>query len=265
MHLEIGGYYTTVRGRIILLSSIALITFGIFNIATNSFAQEPEIPFPENLTKEEILNYIILKALAQLGPLVAGGVTIGLDYLRRRGIQISADAEKYLTESISSLVSEKSKWIYEQIRDDKAKWDKIDKEKHNITTPKLFPKSLGKQAKDDVVAHFTKMLTSNEFTGHAKKILKDNLPELVEAAVAKNNKELSERGRNLIRELGPLAIDSLLLLKDKDTAKNQANEIIKEAMKTIRKNFDFEEIQYDTNFAEMFVRAELSKKIGAVA
>jgi len=109
------------------------------------------------------------------------------------------------------------------------------------------------------------MLTSKEFTGHARKMLGENLSELIEVAVTKNNKELTERGRNLIRDLAPLAIDSLLLLKDKDTAKNQANEIIKEAMKAIQKNFDFEEIQYDTNFAEMFVRAELYKKIGAVA
>ena len=81
----------------------------------------------------------------------------------------------------------------------------------------------------------------------------------------KNNQELTERDRKLITDLAPLAIDSLLLQKDKDTAKNQANEIIKEAIKAIQKNFAFEEIQYDTNFAEMFVRAELYKKIGAVA
>jgi len=81
----------------------------------------------------------------------------------------------------------------------------------------------------------------------------------------KNNQELTERDRKLITDLAPLAIDSLLLQKDKDTAKNQDNEIIKEAIKAIQKNFDFEEIQYDTNFAEMFVRAELYKKIGAVA
>ncbi len=265
MHLEIGGLYTTVRGRILLLSSIALLTFGIFNMATNSFAQELEVPFPENLTKEEILNYIILKALAQIGPVVAGGVGIGIDYLRRRGIQISADAEEYLTNSISSLAARQSKWIYEELRDNKAKWVQKDQDEYNITKPKNFPKSLGVKAKDNVFQHLTKMLTSKEFTGHARKMLGENLSELIEVAVTKNNKELTERGRNLIRDLAPLAIDSLLLLKDKDTAKNQANEIIKEAMKAIQKNFDFEEIQYDTNFAEMFVRAELYKKIGAVA
>ena len=78
------------------------------------------------------------------------------------------------------------------------------------------------------------------------------------------DKELTERGRKLIHDLAPLAIDSLLLLKNKDTAKNQANEIIREAMETIQKNFDFEEIQFDRNFAEMFVRAELNKKLGDV-
>ena len=134
--------YTTVRGRILLLSSIALLTFGIFNMATNSFAQELEVPIPENLTKEEILNYIILKALAQIGPAVAGGVGIGIDYLRRRGIQISADAEEYLTNSISSLAARQSKWIYEELRDNKAKWVQKDQDEYNITKPKNFPKSL---------------------------------------------------------------------------------------------------------------------------
>ena len=254
--------YPTVRGKIVLFLLIGLLVFGLYNMAASSYAQENKTINEDKETPQDPVDLIITQLITQVAPITGSILAIGFDYLRRRGIQISVDAEKYFTDSISSLAARQSKLIYEELRDNKAYWVQKDRDEYKITKEKNFPKSLGVQAKDNVFQHLTKMLTSKEFTGHARKMLGENLSELIEVAVTKNNKELTERGRNLIHDLAPLAVDSLLLLKDRDTAKNQVNEIIKEAMEAIQKNFDFEEIQFDKNFAEMFVRAELNKKLG---
>ncbi len=161
------------------------------------------------------------------------------------------------------MVGNQSKWIYEQIRDNKAHWVKKDLDTFKITEERSFPKGLGKQAKDNVFKQLTETLTSEQFRKHTKETLGKNLGDLIEAAVTKNNQELTEKGRNLIRELTPLAIDSLLLLTDKDEVKKEEGKkkIIEDAMESIKKNFDFEEIMFDRNFAEMSIKAELHKNI----
>jgi len=234
-------------------------------MAISSFAQELPPDNQKNESSEEIQNLIIAQLLTQVGPITAAIVGIGIDYLRRRGIQISAEAEEYFVNSISSSVANQSRWIYEELRDNKAEWTKKDREK-NITEERAFPKSLGEQAKMNVINQLKEMLISKEFTSNTREVLSANMGQLVEIAVTQNNKKLTERGRKLIHGLAPVAVDSLLLpLKSKDEAIKKRDEIIKSAMQLITNNFNFEEIQFDKNFAEMFVRSELYKKIGKVA
>jgi len=236
---------------------VGVLLFGLFNAATSVYAQEPSTN--AGATKDPV-DYIILQLLTQTGPIVTAVMGIGFDFLRRRGIQISAESEKYFTSSISSMVSRQSKLIYEEIRDNKAKWTQIDKE-NGIVDERDFPKSLGEEAKKNVLKHFQEMLTSDELTGRAKKILGANLPELVEIAVTDNNKKLSDTSKNLIRDLAPLAIDALLLMQDKKDVKKDPEKIVNEAINVIKKNFDFEEIVFHEDFAKLFVKAELNKKL----
>ena len=110
------------------------------------------------------------------------------------------------------------------------------------------------------------MLNSEGFRDATKKILTDNMKDLIESAVTQNNKVLTDRSRNLIKDLTPLIIDSLLLdYNSKDDAKAAKKKIIDAAAKSIKENFDFEEIIFDEKLAEIFVKSELNKKIGVVA
>ena len=87
----------------------------------------------------------------------------------------------------------------------------------------------------------------------------------IETAVTHNNKQLTERSRNLIRDLSPLIIDAILLdYNSKDDAKNAKQKIVESAKQAIQENFDFEEILYDKKLAEIFVKSELNKRIGEV-
>lgn len=244
---------------------VGVLLFGLFNIATSNIAlgdTHEEVQTAEAV--KDPVDYIILQLLSQTAPIVTAVMGLGFDFLRRRGIQISAESEKYFTSSISSMVSRQSKWIYEEMRDNKQHWDDIDKNDPKVTEIRVFPKSLGKKARDNVIEHFTKMLESDELTGHAKKILKKNLPELVEIAVTDNNKKLSVASKGLIRDLTPLAIDALLLNVDKqDVMKNEekTKKLVENAIDVIKKNFDFEEIVFHDNFADLFVKATLKEKL----
>lgn len=248
----ISTLYPTARGKLVLIFFAALIVFGSYNMVS-SYAQQDNTD--KDLWKPKtIQEFIIVQLLTQVGPITGGIVGIGIDYLRRRGIQISGEAEEYLVNFTSSLVARESKWIYEQLRDNSKYRDSLSQGR--------LPLELGKEAKQRVFSHLNKMIDSKEFTGHARTILRDNLSEIIESAVAKNNKELTDRSRKLIREMAPLAVDSILLFaKDKDEIKNEKEKIINQAIESIKKSFDFEEIMFDRNFAEMFVKSTLQEKI----
>lgn len=110
------------------------------------------------------------------------------------------------------------------------------------------------------------MLGSEGFRDATKTILTKNMKNAIEVAVTQNNKVLTDRSRSLIKDLTPLIIDSLLLeYNSKDDAKTAKQKIIDAATKSIKEDFDFEEIMFDEKLAEIFVKSELNKKIGNVA
>ncbi|MBI2005410.1 MAG: hypothetical protein HYS80_01460 [Candidatus Aenigmarchaeota archaeon] len=229
-----------------------------------SFAQTQDQTGNEDDSPKNLQDLIAIQLLTQVGPITAAIIGLGIDYLRRRGMQISGEAEEYFVNSISSLAANQSRWIYKEIRDNKKVWVDKDREK-GITDERDFPKSLGEQAFKNVLGQLSEMLRSNEFTSNAKQILSKNVEHLIETAVTKNNKELTERGRNLICSIAPLAIDSLLLpIRTKSEAKEKQKEILDNAMKAIQKSFDFEQIQFDKNFAELFIKARLYQRINEV-
>lgn len=251
------------KRKVLQFLLIGLLAFGLFNSVT-SFAETQNQTKNIDDSPKNLQDLIAIQLLTQVGPITAAIVGLGIDYLRRRGMQISGDAEEYFVNSISSLVANQSRWIYKEIRDNKRVWVEKDREK-GIIEERDFPKSLGDQAFNNVLEQLNEMLRSNEFTSNAKEILSTNVKQLIETAVTKNNKELTERGRDLISKIAPLAVDSLLLpLRTKDEMKKKQDEIINEAMKAIQKSFDFEQIQFDKNFAELFVKAKLYQKIDEI-
>ena len=236
-------------------------------MATQSYAASHDgIDLPESLEPKDLINYAIVQGLSQIGPILAGALPLGFSYLRKQGIKIDKDAEAYFIKTIPSLVENQSRWIYEQEKDPETFKKYQDADKKSGLPEKLFPKSLGKAALANVTKDLTSMLNSEGFRDATKKILTDNMKNAIEVAVTQNNKILTDRSRNLIKDLTPLIIDSLLLeYNSKDEAKDAKKKIIESAAKSIKANFDFEEIIFDEKLAEIFVRSELNKKIGIVA
>jgi len=264
--LTLLSLYPGKKGKIFLFLTVGLIVFGLFNIATQSYATSHEgINLPESLKPEDLINYAIVQGLSQIGPLLAGALPLGFRYLRGQGIKIDKDAEAYFVKTIPKLVENQSRWMYEQMKDENKLKPYKDKDEKLGLPEKFFPKSLGEAALENVKKDLTVMLTSDGFIKSTKTILTANMKNAIESAVTQNNKVLTERSRNLIKDLTPLIIDSLLLdYKSKDDAKNAKVTIINAATQSIRENFDFEEIIFNEKLAEIFVKSELNKKIGIV-
>ena len=151
------------------------------------------------------------------------------------------------------------------MKDEKTLQKYRDEDKKENLSERAFPKSLGKKALENVSNELTTMLGSDGFRDTTKTILTKNMKNAIEVAVTQNNKVLTDRSRNLIKDLTPLIIDSLLLeYNSKDDAKTGKQKIIDSAAKSIKENFDFEEIVFDEKLAEIFIKSELNKKIGNV-
>lgn len=285
--------------KILLYVSISLIIFGTFNVV-NTFAENESQnktdgtnSNTQNLTfEQQIIFALIEKGLSQVGPIVGGAVGLGIKFARKRGLQISAEAEEYTVKLASSFVASQSRWIYEQYRYRKDYWkqedakrieeleknlntakeerrgeDIIDCEKKlaNAKRPHSVPYTLGEKARDRAIADLKIELLSDEFTNIARDMLEKNLVSLVERTVTQNNKEITEKSRKIIHDLAPLAIDSLLLpMKSREEAHEKMTEIVNTAIASIRKHFDFEEMFFDENYLEIFVKAELNKRIGKI-
>lgn len=104
-----------------LFLTVGLITFGLFNIATQSYATSHEgINIPTSLESKDLINYAIVQGLSQVGPILAGALPLGFSFLRKQGIKIDKDAEAYFIKTIPKLVENQSRWIYEQMKDEKT-------------------------------------------------------------------------------------------------------------------------------------------------
>jgi hypothetical protein len=251
------------KEKIFVAASILLIGFGTINLAVNSFAQQTELPTQEESLAERIVFIIIERILSEVGPIVGGAVMIGVSFARKKGLAISAEAEEYFVNSARSFVSEQSRWMYEQLRDNRKHWEGLNGGQ-NVHEGGL-PKSLGQEAKKRVIERLLVELRSDEFTKTTASLLRDNLDSLVERTVTEHNKEITARGREMIFELAPLAVEAALLpLKTKEEIPDKIDSIVNTALVAIKKRFDFEEIAYDNNLAELTIKAELRKKIDSL-
>jgi len=250
--------------KIMFCLFIVMIGFGTYNLAMDSFAQEsPKDDYGD--VWEQLQDVLIKNVLGQVGPIVAGAVGMGFQFARTKGLAISAEAEEYFVNSAKTFVTSQSRWIYEQMRDNKGAWEELDKKNGGQAHVGGTPKSLGRAARDRVVNDLMTELKSDEFTRVTRNMLKDNVVSLVERTVTENNKELSEKSKGLIESLAPLAVDAMLLpLQSKEEARQKSTEIIDSALKSIKKNLDYEEIPFDKDLAEVMIKSELFKRIGSI-
>ncbi|MGQ0772725.1 MAG: hypothetical protein ACT4NT_08155 [Nitrososphaerota archaeon] len=254
------NFPSSFKEKTFVFIAIILIGFGTWNLAQNGFAQQTEIQQDDDFSKK-IAFIIIERLLAEVGPIVGGAVMIGTQFARKKGLAISAEAEEYFVKSTSSFVADQSRWIYEQLRDNKEHWYALDAKQNQKSHEGGLPKSLGQEAKKRVIDSLIIELKSDEFTKKTASLLRENIVPLVERMVTENNRQLTSRGRQMIFELAPIAVEAAILpFKTRQEIYEKIESITDAALISIKKSFDFEEVAFDENLAKMTVKAELQKK-----
>lgn len=249
----------------ILLISIVLITFGTFNVINNVFAQSSsELSvkcFDSNGTEtycakpmDLFLQNILEQLLSTVGPIVAGAVSMGISFARKKGLQISAEAEEYFVNSAKSFVENQSRYVFKQFMENPEYHEELAKGK--------MPSKLGKEVFQNVKSQLLTEIKSDEFTKTTRNMLIENLDSLIERTLSESKKESAQRARSLLREFVPLAVDSALLyIREQEINDEQKTEIVRKAMEMVAKNFDNEYLIMSTISAKMYIEAELVKKL----
>jgi hypothetical protein len=243
------------KNNVLILIGVSLIGFGVFNLSTagSALAQQPAPPE----TSSSIAYIIIERLLAEIGPVVGGAVAIAIQFARKQGLKISAEAEEYLVNSVKSFVANQSRMLYKEIRDNPQYKEALLKGR--------IPPELGKKAKDSALQQLRVELRSDEFTKTAREMLEANLDILVERYVTENKKELAERVRKLLAEMVPVAVSAALLQYNSATeAQKEKDMIISEALDAVGKLMDTEELLFSSEDAVMMIKSELNKRIGNV-
>jgi len=248
----------------ILIISIVLISFGSFNVIGNVFAQSEELSVkcfdsegmetycakPMNLFLQNILEQF----LSTVGPIVAGAVSMGISFARKKGLQISAEAEEYFVNSTKSFVENQGRYIFKQFMENPEYREQMAKGK--------MPEKLGKEVFQNVRSQLLTELESDEFTKTSRSMLTANLDSLIERTLSESKKDSAQKTRKLLGEFVPLAVDSALLyVKEREINDGQKKEIVQNALDMVAKNFDNEYIIMSAESAKMYIEAELNQKL----
>jgi len=251
-------------GKFLILTSILLISFGTFNLTT-SFGQESSSEVTVQCVDEKgnkvpcakpmdlFIQNILEQLLSTIGPLVAGAVTMGIQFARKQGLKISAEAEEYFVKSAKSFVENQSRYIYKQFRDNE--------EYRAELLQGRMPKKLGQDVFNETKKQLLNELKSDEFTKATKQMLTENIDSLIERTLSENKKEVAVRVKNLLKELTPLAVDAALLYYKNDDIEAKKDEIISKALESVNKNFESEYLIMSANNARMYIEAELKRKL----
>jgi hypothetical protein len=250
----------SMKNRILLYVGISVTIFGIINITTEKLANaqlEEQILTEPVFVPHSLLDLLILNLLGQIGPIVGGIVSIGISFIRKQGLKISADAEEYIVNSTKSFVETQSRLIYREIKNNPRYIEYL----KNGT----WPEELKKKALENVKAQLLVEMQSDEFTRTARQMLQDNLEPLIERFVTEHKDEMSKKTRNMLKEQMPIVIDSVLLLyKTPDEVHEKTGEIVNQALQILEKNFDYENMLFSNEIAETYIRAELNKRVGKI-
>jgi len=253
--------------KVLIITSIFLLSIGTFNLTAITFAQETneitvscvdskgnEVPCAKPL--DMFIQQILEQLLSTVAPLVGGAVTIGINFARKQGLKISAEAEDYFVNSAKSFVENQSRFIFKQFRDNE--------EYRKELVQGRMPEKLGKEVFTNVKTQLLTELQSDEFTSKTRDMLTKNLDSLIERTLSENKNEFAKRAKNLLKETVPLAVDAILLYYQKGDISSKKEEIVNSALKAVAKNFDNEYIIMSEDNARMYIEAELKKKIDEV-
>lgn len=249
----------------IVTISIILISFGTFNAVTSVFGQATQdvsVKCVDAVGNEMLcarpmdlfLQNILEQLLSTVGPIVAGAVSMGISFARKKGLSISAEAEEYFVKSARSFVDNQSRHIFKQFMENPTYREQLVKGK--------MPEELGKQVFQNVKKQLLTELKSDEFTSTARSMLVENLDSLIERTLTESKNDMAVKARELLKEFVPLAVDSsLLYIKEQKITDEQKTEIIKRALEIVAKNFDTEYMIMSVESAKMYIESELHRRI----
>ena len=203
---------------------------------------------------ELFLQNILEQLLSTVGPIVAGAVSMGISFARKKGLQISANAEEYFINSARSFVDNQSRYVFKQFMENSEYREQLIQGK--------MPKELGISVFENVKLQLMTELKSDEFTHTARSMLKDNLDSLIERTLSESKSDAAKKARKLLEEFVPLAVDSAMLyVKEHEITDEQKNAIVKKSIGLVAKNFDNEYIIMSADSAKMYIEAELKRKL----
>ena len=258
------------KSRVILFSSILLISFGIFNLSTNIYGEEQDSAVASDVepkTFERFYQDLVEQLLTTAMPILGGAISIVLQYGRSKGLQISKDAEEYIIGATQSIVKNQGRLFFNKVYEHKellGAWGlgQLDGEDRKTLKDKL--KELQTESRNQALKDLESEINSSKFKKTARKFIGDNLNTLIDRAFTKEQSDKAERAKNLLRELSSLAVDSALLYHDKKTlSKEDKDKIINSGIDILAKNFDFESIVLDVSNAKMHLEAALTNKINS--
>jgi len=245
--------YLKIKQRALLIIAALLISFGTFNLTVNSFATEHEAT-SNNVDWGSISTAIIERLLTEIGPIVGGIVGIGIQFARKQGLKISAEAEEYFVNSARSFVENQGRWLYQQIRDNP-------KYREEFLRGKI-PKELGQEALLNVKKQLEVELKSDEFTKVARGMLTENLETLIERVVTEHKKDQNEKARQLLYASVPIVVDAALLIyKNNEEIRNNKDAIIEEALQSLFGIFQHDSVLLPYEHAKIYIKSELNKRI----
>ena len=251
--------------KVILVMSIALISFGTINATNNAIAQPTEdisVKCFDSEGREIVctkpwdlaIQNIFEQLLSTVGPIVAGAVAMGFSFARKKGLQISAEAEEYFINSARSFVENQSRYIFKQFMSNPEYREQLSRGE--------MPEKLGKEVFQNVKNQLEVELRSDELTRTARNMLEENLDALIERTLSESKDESAKKARKLLQEFAPLAVDSTLLyIKEKEISDEQKEEIVKKSIDIMARNFDNEYMVMSVESAKMYIEAELMRKI----
>jgi hypothetical protein len=196
-----------------------------------------------------------------LAPIVGGAATLGINYLRSKGLQISKDAEEYIVGAAQSAVKTQGREVFNLVYEEKDLFTAWAEGTLTTEQKKSLQDKLDK-AKERAGSDLTNEIKSSKFQKTAKSISRDNIGALIDRAITENETNKAATAKKMLLEFSDLAIDASFLYYDKkNLSADDRNKIITDGIKIIAKNFDFESIVLDPTNAKLYLEAALSKKI----